>query len=557
MSKNKNIHPLNKGERVNFSLQEEVDSAIQNYDSGNLSVAEGICRNILDVTPDHPIINHLLGIIAQQTGNFSAAESLISKAIEIQPDYVDAHISLGNSHQMRGRYEEALACYQRAITLSPDNLDTLINLGNILLELKRFDDALNHYEKALALNPDHAQANCGLGAAFFKLGSFEKAEAAYNKALAATPEFPQASYNFGNLLMEVGRYAEAAENYGKALIHLPKSPDVLFGLGNAILKQGRHGKAVEYYEKAIAVRPNHSRSHNNLGAAVQELGFRERAAECFKKATECDPENSEVWFNLHAMYYWKEDLEIATNCLDKALSASSDNTDARFFLGMLRDRQGKTEEANYHFRHLSQTDMTNFDAGRQDSWQYIKSATGRSLRLFGTTPEGLRLGLDAAEIKGMILEFGVRFGTSIRYISENVDQEVHGFDSFQGLPEAWYDAPAGTYTTQGELPEIPENVHLHVGWFEESLPPFIAKHRDLIRYINVDCDLYSSTKTILDLLASQIVPGTVIVFDEYFGNLSWREDEFRAFQEFVDEFDREYEYLGASILSKQAVVIMR
>ena len=126
MSKNKNIHSLNKGERVNFSLQEEVDSAIQNYDSGNLSVAEGICRNILDVTPDHPIINHLLGIIAQQTGNFSAAESLISKAIEIQPDYVDAHISLGNSHQMRGRNEEALSCYQRAITLSPDNLDALL-----------------------------------------------------------------------------------------------------------------------------------------------------------------------------------------------------------------------------------------------------------------------------------------------------------------------------------------------------------------------------------------------------------------------------------------------
>ena len=59
------------------------------------------------------------------------------------------------------------------------------------------------------------------------------------------------------------------------------------------------------------------------------------------------------------------------------------------------------------------------------------------------------------------------------------------------------------------------------------------------------------------MLASQIVPGTVIVFDEYFGNPSWREDEFRAFQEFVDEFNREYEYLGASILSKQAVVIMR
>ncbi|MDA8107986.1 MAG: hypothetical protein M0015_05070 [Betaproteobacteria bacterium] len=50
-------------------------------------------------------------------------------------------------------------------------------------------------------------------------------------------------------------------------------------------------------------------------------------------------------------------------------------------------------------------------------------------------------------------------------------------------------------------------------------------------------------------------PGTVIVFDEYFGHVHWREDEFRAFQEAVAENRWRYEYLAFS--SKQPVVRMR
>ena len=62
--------------------------------------------------------------------------------------------------------------------------------------------------------------------------------------------------------------------------------------------------------------------------------------------------------------------------------------------------------------------------------------------------------------------------------------------------------------------------------------------------MHVDCDLYSSTKTIFTALAAHIVAGSVIVFDEYFNYPNWREHEFRAFHEFVETHSVEYEYLG-------------
>ena len=72
--------------------------------------------------------------------------------------------------------------------------------------------------------------------------------------------------------------------------------------------------------------------------------------------------------------------------------------------------------------------------------------------------------------------------------------------------------------------------------------------------MNIDCDLYSSTRDIFDAAFERIVPGTVIVFDEYFMNPNWQQHEFRAFQEAVTKHGWTYEYVALSFYSGQAVV---
>lgn len=62
--------------------------------------------------------------------------------------------------------------------------------------------------------------------------------------------------------------------------------------------------------------------------------------------------------------------------------------------------------------------------------------------------------------------------------------------------------------------------------------------------MHIDCDLYSSTRTILALLAPRIVAGTIILFDEYFNYPNWEQHEYKAFQEFAAASDVKYTYLG-------------
>ena len=154
------------------------------------------------------------------------------------------------------------------------------------------------------------------------------------------------------------------------------------------------------------------------------------------------------------------------------------------------------------------------------------------------------------------MEFGVRRGNSIRILAAASEGVIHGFDSFEGLPEPWVKAAAGALGTGGHMPSVPDNVILHPGWFADSLVPFLAANPGPLAFANIDCDIYSSTRTVLWALADRIKPGSVLLFDELIGNRSWRHDEYRALSEFAAEFGRSWQVLAINLPGKQVALRM-
>jgi hypothetical protein len=51
---------------------------------------------------------------------------------------------------------------------------------------------------------------------------------------------------------------------------------------------------------------------------------------------------------------------------------------------------------------------------------------------------------------------------------------------------------------QGKFPDVRINVQLIKGWFNETLPKFtnLLESDDKIALLHIDCDIYSSTKTV-------------------------------------------------------------
>ena len=139
--------------------------------------------------------------------------------------------------------------------------------------------------------------------------------------------------------------------------------------------------------------------------------------------------------------------------------------------------------------------------------------------------------LKCVKLDGLLLEFGVYKGKSIKKISKAFPNNiVFGFDSFEGLPKEFTTKlPKGHFSLSGEIPKVPKNVTIIKGIFQDTLPEFLKEMKQDVAFINFDADLYWSTKFVLDILKDRIVPRTILYFDELIHPEF--DGEFRAFVE--------------------------
>lgn len=182
-----------------------------------------------------------------------------------------------------------------------------------------------------------------------------------------------------------------------------------------------------------------------------------------------------------------------------------------------------------------------------------------------------------------IYQFGIYLGESLIELKEMYGTSVGGtqkfwaFDSFCGTPNVvqegqWephsFSAQRDTesvspdqaamkiiaklkphfngissYYLDRYLSEDEDNeLSIFSGFYSESLKDEIAKEMKPAFYVDVDCDLYSSTVEALDFMFRNklIVKGSLIGFDDYGGTEKWKtceDGESRAFAEMIIKYN--------------------
>ena len=156
--------------------------------------------------------------------------------------------------------------------------------------------------------------------------------------------------------------------------------------------------------------------------------------------------------------------------------------------------------------------------------------------------------LKSLPLKGNIFEFGVFQGyTSIllaKYIRKFSfkDTSLHLFDSFEGLPKPEdldkksYEFVSGDWVKgsmsvpdrteeliQKKLLKIlaKDKIKIIKGFFENTLENYLKQKSYKARLIHLDCDTYSSSKLVLNMLFKYevIQDGTLIIFDDWMTSL--------------------------------------
>ncbi|MCH8189505.1 MAG: 4-hydroxy-tetrahydrodipicolinate synthase [Proteobacteria bacterium] len=110
----------------------KLAEAVKFHQSGQLSPAEALYREILKADPEHPRALNLLGVVRLQGGRFDDGAGLIERSVAINPGDADALNNLGQAYESLGRPDDAAGAYRRALAVDPGSAAAHINLGNVL-----------------------------------------------------------------------------------------------------------------------------------------------------------------------------------------------------------------------------------------------------------------------------------------------------------------------------------------------------------------------------------------------------------------------------------------
>jgi len=454
-------------------------------------------------------------------------------------------------HHRAGQLDRAEDIYSFICNADSSNAQVFYLRGLIAQERGEYEKAIALFGNALQKGAAHPEVYSQLARTHNLAGNHDAALENYKKALTIDPVNVDALCNSANIMGQVGLFKDALINYRAALERSPESPTINYNAGTLHLQQFQPEKAIPYFESAIRLKPDYASAHNSLGVALTDSGKPENAIAYFRQSHALERAFVEPLFNLHGIYLDQGSTGESLKCLTEAVAIAPDNLTYRFFLGLLHQYLGNAKAgadclAPLREKHEVKAEMESLD--------YLYSVSPTLPTMTGNNLAPIKLAIENARIEGLVLEFGVYNGKSIRLIASLADSIVHGFDSFEGIPEEWASERKGSYSAFGVLPEVPDNVMLPPGWFEDSIPEFTKTEKGPIRFINIDCDLYSSTKTIFDLLGSQIVPGSVILFDEFIGYPTWKDDEFKAFNEAAEQYNWAYDILCFSFMTKQVAI---
>jgi len=313
--------------------------------------------------------------------------------------------------------------------------------------------------------------------------------------------------------------------------------------------EGEHAGAVEHFHSACRLNPGNPRYPLRLARALVSLGRTAEAAACLG-ALPPAALGSGGHELLALCTFDLSGHDEALAIVRRGLGHHPDSPDLNFLDVALGELGGSPRGgAEASLRLDNERNLV-----RWESFRYAREV-GADAHWHALVTSVLEQAIEDAPPGGLSCEFGVYQGLSLRFIAERTNGPVHGFDSFQGLPEAWKAGEgAGSYSAGNHLPRVPQNVTLHPGWFEETLPNFVADAAAPMSLLHIDCDIYSSTATVLRHVRPLLRPGTVVAFDEYLGYPGYREHEFRAWQEFAVAHGIEYEYLAFNLGARKAAL---
>lgn len=378
---------------MELTIEQTLQKAVVTHKEGKLQDAERLYRAILQVQPNHPDVNHNLGVLAVAVGKTMAALPFFITALNASPNveqfwlsYIHALIkakSFDNAEQALIDGEKAEVSVNKITSLRnqlwaaiQENLSSKkipvvsenltnpsksMNAKSNVSILKtpskqNLVDLLKHHQmgrlreaEALAITltqefPNHLFAWRILGVLLKQTDRLSESIAPLKKIVELSPQNVDAHYSLGISHSEMGNLKEAEVSYARAIALNPDYAEAHNNLGDALKKLGKLAEAEASYMRAIALKPDYPEALNNLGITLKDLGRLAEAEASFRQSIALQPQFIQAHGNLGNVCRESGKLVEAEESYKKVITLEKNSGKAKAELGRILLSKGRHKE---------------------------------------------------------------------------------------------------------------------------------------------------------------------------------------------------------------------
>jgi tetratricopeptide (TPR) repeat protein len=334
----------------------------------NPDLAEQQAREILNISPAHPVARLILGAAQRRGGRASAALEILEPLAREQPQAAPVHLELGVARGESGFRHEAIAALRHAVQLQPGSADGWRLLADHLeadgdvagadacrvrhVKAAVYDPRLREAATALAANdlpradlalrahlalyPTDVAAMRMLAEVAGRLRLYAESQELLEQCLKLAPSFDAARQNYAAVLNRQAKPAEALPQAQRLLASDPANPGYL-NLKAAILANlGDYQGSIEVYEAVLARYPRQPKVWMSLGHALKTEGRHEDAVAAYRRAISMDPTLGEAFWsmaNLKTFRFTASDVSAMRHAVMSSTLPDEDRLHFEFALG--------------------------------------------------------------------------------------------------------------------------------------------------------------------------------------------------------------------------------
>ena len=263
-------------------LQLAKSRAVQLFRSGDLTVAEKLCHEILQANGDDADTWCLLSSVCRQQQKGIEALTHARKAIGLLPEHAQPRLLAGLAFLTLQQPENAIIAFGHAIKFQPNHREALIRKAEAHIATRQLAEAKECFLKVLELAPAEANSLCTMAELMRKTGEAEKAIENIKTILKANPQTAVAHLVGGRAEFELEKYDDAEKRLTGLLSRHSPSPIKAASaklLGDVFEAKGDFVQAFEKYQLAQETSESHNRTRIDEAKALDDIEHRSKLLE--------------------------------------------------------------------------------------------------------------------------------------------------------------------------------------------------------------------------------------------------------------------------------------